>query len=162
MALGLKSQIAEVKRELALRHDVYSRETKPKKISENGLHLEHMAAVLKTLEWLHGQNVPHDLPRPGDLLAAILYVRRLLAVPITAGAAGKRETNQRLEEARSAIDNALQGLPPPDMLSDDELKASIEALEARLAGDLEDEFDPEAYGAASAKLKRMRAARGPA
>jgi hypothetical protein len=116
MPVGLKSQIAEVKRELALRRNVYARETKPKKISENELHMAHMAAVLKTLEWLEGQNVPDTLPRPGDLLAAMLYVRRVIAAPIsggTAGDRGKRAMLERLEEARGALDNALQGVPVP-------------------------------------------------
>ena len=157
MALSLKSQVAEVKRELSLRARVYSRETVPKKISENELHLEHMRAVLKTLEWLAGNNVPPTLPNPGTIVAAMFYVLRLAGAVVVKPDTAKK----RLAAIDEACRNALQGLPPPDMLSDAELEAAIGALEAWLDRELGDEFDPEAYGAAIAKLKRMRDARGP-
>jgi hypothetical protein len=142
MALSLKSQVAEVKRELSLRARVYSRETVPKKISENELHLEHMRAVLKTLEWLHGNNVPPNLPNPGTVAAAMFYVMRLAGAVVVKPDTAKK----RLAAIVEACTNALQGLPPPDQLSDAELEVAIEALH-------ETAIDP--YD----KLKRMLAAR---
>lgn len=157
MALSLKSQIAEVKRELRMRDSLYSRERSPAKIRENALHLEHMKAVLSTLEWLEGHNVPPTLPNPGTVAAAMFYVMRLASAPIV-----KPDTAQkRFAGILEACTNALQGLPPPDILKNDELAASIEALEARIAGEIEEDgLDPVSYASASAKLKRMRAARG--
>lgn len=151
MAVGLKSQIAEVKRELALRRNVYARETKPKKIAENELHMAHMAAVLKTLEWLLGNNVPDNLPNPGTVAAAMFYVLRLAGAVIVKPDSSK----MRLAAIDEACRNALQGLPPPDMLSDEELDTVIEALDSTAAYHREGD----AASTSLAKLKRMRAAR---
>jgi hypothetical protein len=107
--VSLKSQIAEVDRELALRRNVYNRETKPKKIAENELHMAHMRAVLGTLKWLDGNDVPSDLPRPGDLLAALVHIRKVL----------HEGTDATSDETRSEISrvvaDVLTGIPLPKL-----------------------------------------------
>lgn len=54
MSISLTGQIAEVERELALRREVYRRQTDAGKMKQSlaDLLMERMEAVLKTLLWL--------------------------------------------------------------------------------------------------------------
>lgn len=54
---SIGAQIQEVERELALRERVYSRETNPKKGTENAEHMIRMECVLRTLRWLQTNEV---------------------------------------------------------------------------------------------------------
>ena len=73
--IALPQQIAEVERELALRKAVYEGLVKRKKMSQDqaDTHTERMAAVLKTLKWMHSQNVGE--PRMADMLLAMAMLR---------------------------------------------------------------------------------------
>ena len=82
---SLEQMIAEVKREIALRANVYKRK-KPKDGDE---HMRRMEGVLRTLEWLNGKAAP-NVPRPADLVAALVHVSRI-------------------------VDDALKGLPIDDI-----------------------------------------------
>lgn len=131
MAVSLKSQIAEVERELALRRNVYNRETKPKKIAENELHMAHMRAVLGTLQWLDGLNIAHPLPRPGDLLVALVHIGRLIGPPNTAGDAGKKALLAATDEVRRVVIDVITGTPPDIIRRIRELNEQAQAEAAK-------------------------------
>lgn len=109
--IGLTSQIAEVEYELKMRDRVYSRETNRRKQTDNELHLVHMRAVLKTLQWLDGLNLAHPLPRPADLLAALVCIGRMVGPGDKD--AGKKELLEVTGNVRSVVIDVITGVPHP-------------------------------------------------
>jgi hypothetical protein len=112
VTIPLSVQIAEVERELALRANVYPGLVSRKKMrqAEAEKHTENMMAVLKTLRWLQGNDVPAELPRPGDLLAAMIHIRTLGA---DADGASDAVMAEAIVEIRKVIADVLTGIPLP-------------------------------------------------
>lgn len=121
MTIPLSVQIAEVERELALRANVFPGLVSRKKMrqAEADKHTENMQAVLKTLKWLQGNDVPPELPRPGDLLAALVHLRN-----VTTRIEGEPRDMLlgRLDGVRRVIEDVLTGIPLPKVKGAKELQ----------------------------------------
>ena len=76
MAISLDHQIEELEYELRMRAQVYPRSRKMRE-GEKALHVARMQAVLKTLRFLGGNNIPAEMPRPADLIAALVHIRQV-------------------------------------------------------------------------------------
>lgn len=107
MTVPLEHQIQEVERELSLRANVYpgliaKRKLKRPQAEE---HMARMRGVLRTLEWLHGNEaLQRGMPRPADLIAALAHIRRNVAGS-QPGSLGEHITK--------VIDDVLSGIQVP-------------------------------------------------
>lgn len=110
---SLEEMIAEVKRELALRKNVYAKFT-GKKRTEAHEYYRRMERVLYVLEWMHGNEIAErGLPRPADMIAALVHIERMLqsAAPGTLA-----------ESLRKVCTDTLTGLPGRDSKQQDALR----------------------------------------
>lgn len=113
---SLEEMIAEVKREIALRENVYPglitrRKMKRPQADE---HMARIRRVLYLLEWLHGvEALEHGMPRPADMIAALVHIERMLQSS-TPGSLG--------ENLRVTCTDVLTGLPGRDSKQQEALR----------------------------------------
>jgi len=104
MAISLDHQIEELEYELRMRAQVYPRSRKMRE-GEKALHVARMQAVLKTLRFLGGNNIPAEMPRPADLIAALVHIRQ-----VATGAPG-----EATQEIRAIVEDVLTGMVVPKL-----------------------------------------------
>jgi len=112
MSTNLRQQIEEVQYELRMRAQVYPRSRKMRE-GEKAQHVARMEAVLRTLKWLAGNDVPADLPRPGDLLVALIHIRQLSTLHGTRPP--QEPPLELIEHVRKCVEDVLTGVPLPKL-----------------------------------------------
>jgi len=107
MAISLDQQIEELEYELRMRAQVYPRSRKMRE-GEKALHVARLEAVLKTLRFLKGHEIPAEMPRPADLIAALVHIRQVASNMLGGGA-------KEAEQIIKVVEDVLTGMVVPKL-----------------------------------------------